>query len=167
MSIPIHQQHTKRIQARATVITCSDTRTRATDSSGQLIRTMLDEQQHQCMAYHLIPDDPSEIQRIIRTSIPTSDVILMTGGTGISKRDNSFEVVSGMIERTLPGFGELFRYLSYKEIGAAAMLSRAHAGVIGDAILFSMPGSRAAVQLAMTELILPQIGHLVSELRKG
>ena len=166
MSIPIHKQHDKNIRARATVITCSDTRTKSTDTSGMLIRKLLDEHHHQCVAYHLIPDDPAEIQRVIRMSTQSSDVILMTGGTGISKRDHSFEAVSELIERALPGFGELFRCLSYKEIGAAAMLSRAHAGVVGDAILFSMPGSRAAVQLAMTELILPQIGHLVSELQK-
>ena len=97
------------------------------------------------------------------SDLPLVDVILITGGTGISRRDNTFETIAGMLTKQLPGYGELFRMLSYQEIGAAAMLSRAQAGLLGQTLLFTMPGSPGAVRLAMEKLVLPELGHLLQE----
>jgi len=149
------------------IITVSDTRTEATDTSGQLLRQLCTQSGHQVNFYAIIPDDPQRIQQIFsefdqRTDI---DVILLTGGTGISPRDQTYEAVDALFEKRLDGFGELFRYLSYQEIGAAAMLSRAVAGVWHGRLVFSLPGSPAAVRLAMEQLILPQLSHALALVR--
>lgn len=117
---------------------------------------------------HIVPDDPQKIAPLIqRLADPNAvDAILLTGGTGIAARDQTFETVSGLLTKAMPGYGELFRILSYDEIGPAAMLSRAIGGVINQVIVLTMPGSVAAVRLAMEKLILPEIGHLVYEARK-
>ncbi|HQU29002.1 MAG: MogA/MoaB family molybdenum cofactor biosynthesis protein [Nitrospira sp.] len=150
------------------VLTCSDTRTRETDTSGKLICHLLKGQGHTILDYQILKDDPTEIaqhlQQATRDNI--SRIIIINGGTGISKRDSTFEAVGGFLEKQLEGFGELFRFLSYKEIGSAAMLSRATAGIHGPHIIFSIPGSQGAVKLAMEQLILPELGHLVGELNK-
>ena len=150
------------------VITVSDTRTEATDTSGQLIRDGLEGAGHSVLSSCIVPDEPSAIRRAIEEAAATDGVkaILLTGGTGITPRDRTHEVVSEMLEKRMDGFGELFRVFSYEEIGAAAMLSRAVGGVAKGALVFAMPGSRAAVRLAMEKLILPELGHLVFEMEK-
>jgi molybdopterin adenylyltransferase len=150
------------------VITCSDTRTSDTDTSGQLIQKLLKEQGHTVAAYHLVKDEPSEIKAKINAALTNKKIqaIIINGGTGISKRDSTFEAVDAMLEKRLVGFGEVFRYLTYQEIGSPAIMSRATAGIIQGRVLFSTPGSENAVRLAMEKLILPELGHLVKELTK-
>ena len=150
------------------VITCSDTRTPGTDTSGQLIQKLLKEQGHTITAYHLIKDEPVQIKARITEGTGNDQVqaIIVNGGTGISRRDSTFEAVDAMLEKRLDGFGEVFRYLTYQEIGSPAIISRATAGIIKGRVLFSTPGSENAVRLAMEKLILPELGHLVKELTK-
>lgn len=146
------------------VVTVSDTRTPDTDTSGQTIRQLLMEQGHQVVAYHIVKDEPEVIGPLLDelVALPVR-MVLMNGGTGIGPRDRTYDVVSHRLQKTLPGFGELFRMLSFEEIGAAAMLSRAVAGVYEGCVVMSMPGSTNAVKLAMTRLILPEIQHLAWE----
>jgi molybdenum cofactor biosynthesis protein B len=150
------------------VITCSDTRTPETDTSGQLIRKFLEERGHRVVGYHLAKDDPAQIQLWIArgTANEIVQAIIINGGTGIARRDSTFEAVDAMLEKRLTGFGEIFRLLTYQDIGSPAIMSRATAGVIKGRILFSTPGSESAVRLAMEKLILPELGHLVRELTK-
>ncbi|HZG83121.1 MAG TPA: MogA/MoaB family molybdenum cofactor biosynthesis protein [Brevibacillus sp.] len=156
-------------QVACMVITVSDTRTEETDKSGKLMTELLEEAGHQRIRYQIVKDEPSEVIAAIETGIqdPQVQVILLNGGTGISARDNTFEAVSGLLEKEVPGFGELFRMLSYTEdIGSAAMLSRAVAGTRQGKMIFSTPGSTGAVRLAMTKLIVPELGHVVRELNR-
>ena len=150
------------------VITCSDTRTADTDTSGQLIHKLLKEQGHQVVTYHLVKDEPAQIRDRITAALTNDAIqaIIINGGTGISRRDSTFEAVDAMLEKRLDGFGEVFRYLTYQEIGSPAIMSRATAGIIKGRVLFSTPGSENAVRLAMEKLILPELGHLVKELTK-
>ena len=150
------------------VITCSDTRTPDTDSSGQLIQKLLREQGHTIVSYHIVKDEPSQITDRITTGLADDAVqaIILNGGTGISRRDSTFEAVDAMLEKRLEGFGEMFRYLTYQDIGSPAIMSRATAGIIKGRVLFSTPGSENAVRLAMEKLILPELGHLVQQLTK-
>jgi molybdenum cofactor biosynthesis protein B len=152
----------------AAVITISDTRTQENDTSGRKIVDSLKEAGHQVVAWEIIPDEPKRILDLIAQlqKLPNLDAILLTGGTGVGSRDQTFETLSPLLTKTLPGFGEIFRMLSYEEIGAAAMLSRAIGGLIGRTVVLAMPGSTAAVRLAMEKLILPEIGHLVREARR-
>ena len=145
------------------VLTVSDTRTTDTDTSGQWIRRALTSAGHRVTAYEIVPDDAPRIRERLGRLIDDPDcrVVLLTGGTGLGPRDSTFEVVDGLLEKRLDGFGELFRSLSYAEIGAAAMLSRAAAGTVGSTAIFSLPGSPGAVRLAMEKLILPELGHIV------
>ena len=163
-----HQHAAKNITAQCAVITLSDTRTRDTDTSGQLIQRLLTEAGHQVAAYHLIKDDPTELESLLLdvSSSDAIDTILTNGGTGIARRDQTINVIEKMIDQPLPGFGELFRMRSWEQIGAAAMLSRATAGITRGKPIFAMPGSSKAVDLAMSELILPQLKHILYELRK-
>jgi molybdopterin adenylyltransferase len=150
------------------VITCSDTRTPDTDTSGQLIQKLLQAHGHSIAAYHLVKDEPAQITARIAEGTGSDHVqaIIINGGTGISRRDSTFEAVDAMLEKRLDGFGEVFRYLTYQEIGSPAIMSRATAGIIKGRVLFSTPGSENAVRLAMEKLILPELGHLVKELTK-
>ena len=150
------------------IITCSDTRTPETDKSGQLIRELLTQGGHRIGAYHVVKDEPVEVRELVRQlgEQPGLDALIVNGGTGISRRDSTFEAVDGLLEKRLPGFGELFRYLSYKEIGSSAMLSRATAGLYQGIVLFSIPGSSGAVRLALEALILPELPHIVGEMRR-
>ena len=170
MNTPSHIGHKQGAPAHIAcgVITVSDTRTEETDKSGQLIRQALKKAGHQTSAYHIIKDEPSQIKPLLEQLLASGnlDAVIINGGTGVSKRDVTFDVVNAMVEKPLPGFGELFRWLSYEEIGSAALLSRAMAGVIGGKIVFSVPGSSGAVTLAMEKLILPEMPHIVSELKK-
>ena len=152
--------------ARVYVITCSDTRTAVTDDGGRILKSRLADQGHAIAGSAIVPDDPARIaQELQRAREASAQVVLITGGTGITSRDSTFEAVSAAIARPLPGFGELFRMLSFQEIGSAAMLSRALAGVTREGlIVFAMPGSPAAVRLACDRLILPELGHLLEEL---
>jgi molybdenum cofactor biosynthesis protein B len=150
------------------VITCSDSRTPDTDTSGQLIMRLLKEQGHEVAAYHLVKDEPAKIKERITAGVANAAVqaIIINGGTGISRRDSTFEAVDRMLEKRLDGFGEVFRYLTYQEIGSPAIMSRATAGIVKGRVLFSTPGSEDAVRLAMEKLILPELGHVVQQLSK-
>lgn len=150
------------------VITVSDTRTPDTDQSGSLIQTSLTAAGHRVLDYHIVVDEPDLIQDlVIQWGANTAlDAILVNGGTGIAPRDTTYDALEALLEKTLPGFGELFRHLSFQEIGSRAMASRAVAGVYRGKLLFSLPGSSKAVKLAMDTLILPELPHLVSLLRE-
>ena len=150
------------------VLTVSDSRTLETDTSGALIVALSEEAGHQIVARAIVADEPDRMRPLILEYATTPDLhaILVTGGTGISPRDQTFETVSALLSKPLPGYGELFRMLSYAEIGPACLLSRAIGGLIGAVAILVMPGSRAAVQLAMTRIILPELPHLVREARK-
>jgi len=162
------EQHRKTAPAsvRCFVLTISDTRTDADDTSGDLIVGLLATSGHQVTLRARVKDDPAAVQHAIRANLGVAQVVITTGGTGISSRDSTYEAISQLLDRRLDGFGELFRALSFQEIGAAAMLSRACAGAIGRTAVFSLPGSEPAVRLAMTKLILPEIGHVVRELNQ-
>jgi molybdenum cofactor biosynthesis protein B len=153
---------------RCAVVTVSDTRTLADDRGGQLLVDMLTAIGHQVVRREIVRDEPARIRALLAelADARVVDAVLVTGGTGIAARDQTFETVSQMLTKTLPGYGEIFRLLSYEDIGAAAMLSRAIGGVIGQVIVLTMPGSPAAVRLAMEKLICPELGHLVYEARK-
>jgi len=148
------------------VVCCSDSRSAKEDLSGQHIQQLLHEAGHEVCGYALVADEPIHIQQALESALamPAVRVLLVTGGTGIGRRDATVQVVEPMLEKPLPGFGELFRMLSYEQIKSAAMLSRAMAGSIGGKFVFAMPGSKAAVDLAMRGLILPELGHIVREL---
>ena len=150
------------------IITCSDTRTSETDTSGQLIRELLTREGHRISAYHVVKDEPVEVRKLVGQlgKAPGLEALIINGGTGISRRDSTFEAVDGLLEKRLTGFGEIFRYLSYKDIGSSAMLSRATAGLYQGKVIFSIPGSSGAVRLAMESLILPELPHVIGELRK-
>jgi len=149
-------------------VTVSDTRTVETDTSGALIRERLERAGHAVVFYAIVPDEREEIGRLVDELVqrPDCDAVLLNGGTGIARRDVTYEAIAERIEKRLDGFGELFRWLSYREIGTAAMLSRALAGVYRGRIVIAMPGSTGAVRLAMDELVLPELAHLVFEARK-
>jgi molybdenum cofactor biosynthesis protein B len=153
---------------RCAVVTVSDTRTLETDKGGQLIVEMLAAGGHEVVGRDIVRDEPRSIEALVRqlADAAKTDAILITGGTGIAARDMTFETISGLLTKTLPGYGELFRMLSYEDIGPAAMLSRAIGGVLDGVIVLTMPGSVAAVRLAMEKLIVPEVGHLVYEARK-
>ncbi len=148
------------------VITVSDTRTKDTDRSGQLIQQLLAESQHTVGFYKVLKDEPDDLRTAIAFLQQRSDieVLLFNGGTGISPRDRTYDAIVELLDKSMPGFGELFRMLSYAEIGSRAMASRAIAGTIGHQVLFSMPGSTGAVKLAMEKLILPEMVHLTGQL---
>jgi molybdenum cofactor biosynthesis protein B len=149
------------------VITVSDTRTAATDQSGQFICTALQEAGHRVPKYQILKDEPEAIRQLVQDWAGSLSVILLNGGTGIAPRDTTYDAIESLLEKTLPGFGEIFRYLSYAQVGSRAIASRAIAGIHGNALIFSMPGSTAAVQLAMHSLILPELPHLVKQMRQG
>jgi molybdenum cofactor biosynthesis protein B len=160
------EQHraTAPASVRCCVITISDTRTAANDTSGDAIAGLLADAGHMLVRRAIVPDEPAAVQQVIRSSVGDSDAVITTGGTGITSRDSTYEAITGLLDKRLDGFGELFRMLSYDTIGSAAMLSRACAGTIGRTAVFSLPGSENAVRLAMAKLILPEIGHVVREL---
>jgi molybdopterin adenylyltransferase len=163
-----HVNQSQQIAARCAVITLSDTRTTDTDKSGRRICQLLESVRHVVVDYKLIREEPADLHALLTALLSTNelDAILTNGGTGISRRDTTIEIVTTHLEQTLPGFGELFRMLSFQEIGSGAILSRAVGGVARGKLLFAMPGSTSAVELAMTRLILPELKHLVHELRK-
>ena len=153
---------------RCAVLTVSDSRDRATDASGNLIREMLGFAGHAVVDYQIVPDEPDQIRRVLAEWIARDDVqaVLSNGGTGIAARDTTYDAIAGLLDKRIDGFGELFRMLSWQEVGPAAMLSRAVAGVAGGTLVVAMPGSANAVRLAMTRLVTPELGHLVYEIGK-
>jgi molybdopterin adenylyltransferase len=169
MSTSVEQHRSEGPAAvRCAVVTVSDTRTLATDTGGQTVVDRLTAAGHVVVERHIVPDEPERLRPLLIELRQGADVdaVLLTGGTGIASRDQTYETVAGLLTKPLPGYGELFRMLSYGEIGAAAMLSRAVGGLLGRVIVLTMPGSTAAVRLAMDKLILPELGHLVREARR-
>lgn len=167
MSVP--HPDTEKIQVNCAVITVSDTRTEETDRSGQLTKDLLKEAGHLVNAYAILKDEPALIQsKLEELSVRFDvDVLIFNGGTGIAPRDTTYDALVGLLEKVLPGFGELFRWLSYQEIGSRAMASRAIAGIYKRKIVFSIPGSSGAVKLALEKLILPELIHLMGQLNQG
>jgi len=168
MSYDQHQSSAKSIVAKCVIITLSDTRSLETDVSGKRIAELLKSEGHIVLEHHVIRDDADRFAELLKEFLGLGDVdaILTNGGTGISGRDRTIGVVEKILDLPLPGFGELFRMLSWNEIGSGAMLSRATGGIARGKILLAMPGSTAAVELAMTKLILPELRHLLQQLRK-
>ena len=164
MSHREHREQAPRSLSLA-VITVSDTRTPETDECGKLIGDLCRAAGHSVADWRVVPDEPDLVRAELAAALGRADVqaVLMNGGTGISARDRTFEAIAGALDRRIDGFGELFRALSFQEIGAAAMLSRAVAGLCSGKPVFSMPGSPAAARLAMEKLILPELGHVVAE----
>ena len=150
------------------VITVSDTRSPETDRSGQLIEQLLIEAGHAVRFYTILKDEPAQIQAQLFDLRERSDIdaVIFNGGTGIAPRDTTYDTLERLLEKTLPGFGEIFRFLSYQEIGSRAIASRAVAGVYQTKLIFSIPGSTGAVKLAVQQLILPELIHLVTQLGK-
>jgi molybdenum cofactor biosynthesis protein B len=164
--VPAHAHHQRDASAvTCGVITVSDTRSEADDASGQRIRALLEEHGHRVAFYRIVRDEPAQIAALVQGAPPAVEVLICNGGTGVARRDTTYEAIARLLDKELSGFGELFRVLSYEQIGAAAMLSRATAGVAGQRVIFSVPGSTKAVELAMTKLILPQLGHVVGLVR--
>ena len=155
-------------RVRVFVITISDTRTDDTDTSGRAICDLLTAHGHVVAGKAIEKDDPARVAELVRQHAVIADVdaVITTGGTGLTSRDSTFETIDALLTKRLPGFGELFRMLSYQEIGSAAMMSRACAGTIGRVVIISLPGSEKAVRLAMDKLILPELAHLVQQSTK-
>src|SRR5438045_3752993 len=167
MAYEQHIQSAELITALAAIVTLSDTRTRETDKSGNRINELLTQAGHVVAESRILPDDPAQLESLLRELLARDDldVILTNGGTGISRRDQTIDVLERNLQRPLPGFGELFRMLSWHQIASGAMLTRALAGITNGKLIFAMPGSTKAVELAMEKLILPEIRHLIFELR--
>ena len=166
VSMASHGHHTHDVRGIGCgVITVSDTRTPETDGSGRRIQELLQVHEHRTVHYQILKDEPEQIVAAIAALPAAAEVVIINGGTGVARRDTTYEAVARLLDKEITGFGELFRMLSYEQIGAAAMLSRATAGVAGQRIVFSVPGSTAAVELAMVKLILPTIGHVVGLVR--
>ena len=153
---------------RCFILTVSDTRSEATDASGRAIADLVAGAGHEVAGRVIVRDDPDAVRGIVERQLATGDaqVIITTGGTGITSRDSTYEAIAGLLQKRLDGFGELFRMLSFQQIGSAAMMSRACAGLAAGRIVISLPGSEAAVRLAMERLIIPELGHLVEQASK-
>ena len=165
MSVTEHRQQSPASVA-CFVLTISDTRTEADDTSGAAIAEALVAAGHVVTGRKILRDDPGPVAEAVRRATVTADAVITTGGTGITSRDSTYEAIAGLFDKTLDGFGEIFRMLSYQDIGAAAMLSRACAGTIRKTAVFALPGSEKAVRLAMEKLIIPELGHVVRELKR-
>ena len=166
MSVHEHKERGKKSIA-CFVVTVSDTRDEATDTSGQAIKNFLSDEGHKLAGYRIVKDEPDQIEATLNQALEQADAeaVIVNGGTGIAPRDGTYEVVERFLEKKLDGFGEIFRYLSYLDIGSAAIMSRAAAGTARGKVLISLPGSRGAVTLAMEKLILPELRHMVSQLQ--
>jgi molybdopterin adenylyltransferase len=164
VSLEEHHRHGHK-GLKAGVVTASDSRSAETDESGRLIRDLLIAAGHRVEYYEVLPDDPSRIRQALLDNLRNLDAIIVNGGTGIAPRDSTIEVVRMLLDKELEGFGELFRYLSYQEIGSAAMLSRALAGVAAGKIVAALPGSPDACRLAMEKLLIPELGHMAHLLK--
>jgi molybdenum cofactor biosynthesis protein B len=167
-SVPLEHKATAPRSIGCFVLTVSDSKTPETDTSGTLIRELLVGAGHTVVGHAIARDEPTQVAAIIRDGCdnPALQAFILTGGTGVTSRDSTFEAVEALLDKRLTGFGELFRMLSYPEIGAAAMLSRAQAGVVKRRALFSLPGSPNACRLALEKLIIPELGHLLREISR-
>jgi molybdopterin adenylyltransferase len=166
MSSEEHKQQAPKA-LRCVIITPTDSRDATSDASGDLMAELLQGAGHQIAGRHLLPNDTAALQQMLREqgADDAIDMILCTGGTGLGPRDVTADVVQGLLTKPLPGFGELFRHLSYAEIGTSAILSRATGGAFGQKLLFALPGSKKAVRLAVEKILLPELGHMMRELR--
>ena len=160
MAVNEHHRHSAHTHLKLGVITASDTREAASDESGRLIRELLEGAGHRVAYYEVLPDSPEQIAEAVRQGLRDLDGVIINGGTGIAARDSTIEAIRPLIDKELEGFGELFRALSYNEIGSAAFLSRALAGISGGKIVVALPGSPNACRLAMEKLLLPELGHM-------
>jgi len=167
-STPVEHRATAPRSIGCWVLTVSDTKTPDTDTSGQLIRKLLTDAGHQVVGSSIVRDEPKDVQRVIREACANDEVraVLVTGGTGVTSRDSTYEAIEALLDKRLPGFGELFRMLSYQEIGAAAMMSRAQLGVHARRIVVSLPGSPNACRLALEKLVIPELSHLIREVSR-
>ncbi|MDP9174184.1 MAG: MogA/MoaB family molybdenum cofactor biosynthesis protein [Planctomycetota bacterium] len=168
MAYQDHRAQSRELVARCAIITLSDTRTLETDTSGKRIGELLTADGHVVAGLQILPDDPAKLRDAMTQLLSDAniDAILTNGGTGISRRDQTIPTIESLIEIPLPGFGELFRMLSWEQIASGALLSRAVGGIAKSKPIFAMPGSTKAVELAMTKLILPELRHMLFELRK-
>ncbi|HXU00762.1 MAG TPA: MogA/MoaB family molybdenum cofactor biosynthesis protein [Polyangia bacterium] len=171
MTSPAPVAHHKSLSPPATavrvaLVTASDSRTPDTNEGGRVLRRLIDEAGFTVTAEMLVAEEPAALREAVERLAADADAVIVTGGTGIGPRDRTPEAVGALFERRLPGFGELFRMLSFQDIGAAAMLSRADAGVVGRALVFLLPGSPAAVELAVRRLIAPELAHAIGQLRR-
>src|SRR5215468_2310818 len=164
MSVKEHHDHGRK-SLKVGVLTTSDSRSAETDESGHLIRDLLTGAGHRIEYYEVLPGDPARVRKAVLDHLPTLDAIIVNGGTGIAARDSTIEAVRVLLDKELEGFGELFRYLSFQEIGSAAFLSRALAGIAGGKIVASLPGSPDACRLAMEKLLIPELGHMAHLLK--
>jgi molybdenum cofactor biosynthesis protein B len=167
-STPLEHKATAPRSIGCWVLTVSDTKAPETDTSGQLIRKLLLDAGHQVVGSTIVRDEPKDVQSVIREACANDAVraIIVTGGTGITSRDSTYEAIETLLDKRLPGFGELFRMLSYQEVGAAAMLSRAQLGVHARRIVVSLPGSPNACRLALEKLVIPELSHLIREVSR-
>lgn len=165
MSAPEQHRHLGRAHLKLGVITASDSRTPASNDSGRLIREMLEQDGHTVAHYEILPDSPERIRAALNEILPRLDGVIITGGTGITERDTTIEALRPLLNKELEGFGELFRMLSYQEIGSAAFLSRALAGTAYGKLVVALPGSPNACRLAMEKLLLPELGHIAHLLK--
>jgi molybdopterin adenylyltransferase len=164
-----HEHHAKTKHAvGCAIVTVSDTRTPETDASGTCIRALLEEAGHRVVGYAILPDEPRRIRAHLEElfALPGLEAVIVNGGTGLAPRDTTYEAIVDVLEKRLDGFGELFRMLSFQQVGAAAMLSRAAAGVARGKIIVSLPGAPAAVELALQRLLIPELGHMVHLVRE-
>lgn len=167
MSYQSHQSAGQAIFARCGVVTLSDTRTVETDKTGRCIQDLLSQAGHSIVRYELMRDEPEALKTLLHgwLKAPELDLVITNGGTGVSPRDNTIDVLESFLDQPLPGFGELFRMLSWEQIGSGAMLSRAAGGVAMGKLLFGVPGSTAAAELAVKRLLVPEVGHLLAQIR--
>jgi len=167
-STPLEHKATAPRSVGCWVLTISDTKTPETDTSGALIRQLLLNAGHEVVGSTIVRDEPKDVQRVIREACGTDAVraVIATGGTGITSRDSTYEAIEALLDKRLPGFGELFRMLSYEEVGAAAMLSRAQLGIHARRIIVSLPGSPNACRLALEKLLIPELPHLIREVSR-
>jgi molybdenum cofactor biosynthesis protein B len=164
VSVEEHHRHGHK-SLKVGVLTASDSRSAETDESGRLIRDLLTAAGHRVAYSEVLPDDPARIREALLDNLQNLDAIIVNGGTGIAARDSTIEAVRLLIDKELEGFGELFRYLSYQQIGSAAFLSRALAGIAAGKIVVSLPGSPDACRLAMEKLLIPELGHMAHLLK--
>ncbi len=169
MSVEEHRQKAERREFGFALLTVSDTRTERTDKGGERLRTLVERAGHRVVSQRIVRDEVEAIRVAVATVLTLADVdaVLVTGGTGLSPRDVTIEAVAPLFEKLVPGFGELFRMLSFAEVGAAAMLSRAAAGLASGRAIFLLPGSPAALDLALSRLVLPELAHLLAEVRRS
>jgi len=167
-STPLEHRATAPRSVGCWVLTISDTKTPETDTSGALIRKLLLDAGHEVVGSTIVRDEPKDVQRVIREACASEAVraVIATGGTGITSRDSTYEAIEALLDKRLPGFGELFRMLSYEEVGAAAMLSRAQLGIHARRIIVSLPGSPNACRLALEKLLIPELPHLIREVSR-